>query len=209
MTTIAKSINAAYWLALTVWVSVLIAAGVSATSTFTTLPDPELGLRLEKFEAFDGERHGHIAAGMVMEPIFTFVDLIQLAAGGMALVMFVLQCALLGMSWQRPANAIRGVCLVIAMGLFLSRAALITPQMNQDLRMYWQAAESGDAETARAARESFDAGHRRARPMFDTTLVLLLIGVGASAAAWTSPLNHSPRRRESALEPPSLLNTNR
>jgi hypothetical protein len=205
MSSLAKWINALYWLALTVWISVLISAGVAAMSAFTALPDPELGLQLDRFAAHDADRHGQIAAGKVMEPIFTFVDVMQLAAGSIVLLMLVVQLTVLRMSWRRPSNLVRTVCIALAMGLFLFRAATITPGMNKDLRMYWQAAEAGDADTARAAQQSFDAAHQRARPLFDAALLLLLVGVGASAAAFT---NGHVRQSDSCnvhLEQPDLL----
>lgn len=205
----AKCVNAMYWLALAVWISVLMSAGVSAMSAFTTLPDPDLGLQLEKFAAYDESRHGQIAAGKVMEPIFTFVDVVQLAAGSLVVLMLVLQLTLFAMPWKRPANMIRTACIVLAMALFLFRAVTITPEMNQDLRAYWRHAEAGNAAAAREAQQSFDTAHRRARPLFDGTLLLLLVGVGASAAAFTSAVSHGSPPQSGRLEDPELLKSNR
>jgi hypothetical protein len=210
MSAASKLVNAIYWLALTVWVSVLISAGVAAMSAFTALPDEELGLRLEQFAAYDASRHGQIAAGKVMEPIFTFVDLMQLVAGGLVIITLLAQMTLFGMSWRRPANLIRAVCILLAIGLFLFRAVAITPGMNQDLRAYWQHAQAGEVEPARARQQSFEAAHRRARPLFDASLLVLLIGVGASAAAFTAvdPSRASDREPVN-LERPALVRRSR
>lgn len=207
MNGLAKLCNGLYWLALAIWFSVLVSAGVSAMSAFTALPDDELGLRLERFAAYDETRHGQIAAGKVMEPIFTFVDVMQLTMGAIVLVTLIAQMTVFGMSWKRPANMIRIVCVVVASGLFLFRAMTIQPEMNQDLRTYWEAAKTGDVETASAAQGSFEAAHRRARPLFDATLLVLVVGIVASAAAFTVPSTTSSR--SDSLEPPDLMKTNR
>src|SRR6185503_19649747 len=67
-----------YWLALTTWISVLVSAGVAAAAVFSVLP--RMGVTIERFAGFDHAEHGRIAAGKLMEPIFTFVDIAQAAA---------------------------------------------------------------------------------------------------------------------------------
>jgi hypothetical protein len=201
---IMKLTNIIHWLALTAWVSVLVAAGVAAASAFHVLPDPDLGVRLDRFAAFDAAAHGRIAAGQVMEPIFTFGDMVQFAAAGAALITMALQFAWGGMPWRRPANTIRIVAIAAATGLLAVRAATLTPAMNHDLRAYWTAAERGDAEAAAPHYEAFSARHVTTRRYFDLTLAALLVGVGATAAAF-SPSR--PHRSTSNLDQPRLLRT--
>ncbi len=197
-----------YWLALVIWVSVLISAGVAAMSAFTVLPEESLGLTLERFAAYEPD-HGRIAAGKVLEPIFTFVDVVQVASGSVVLLMLILMFTLFGreygQSWKRPANLARMLAILLAAGLFLVRAITITPEMNRDLQAYWQAAEAGEVERAAALRESFDSLHRRARPLFDGSLLALLVAVGASAVA-TLPRRFGAPGQSSKLDPPALLN---
>ncbi|TVQ51288.1 MAG: hypothetical protein EA377_12860 [Phycisphaerales bacterium] len=199
---------AVYWLALVIWVSVLISAGVAAMSAFTVLPEDSLGLTLDQFSAYDLD-HGRIAAGKVLEPIFTFVDVVQVAAGSIALITLILMFTLFGRAygqeWKRPANLVRVLALLLAAGLFLVRAITVTPEMNRDLQAYWQAAEAGEVERAAALRESFDALHRRARPLFDGSLLALLVAVGASGVA-TLPRRFGDRAPTSELDAPALLN---
>jgi hypothetical protein len=195
-----RTINAIYWLALTIWVGVLIAAGTAAVSAFTVLPDPDLGVHLERFDAFDHAQHGRIAAGHVMEPIFTFVDLVQVVAAVIVAATLMLQLTLFRMSVRRPAHFIRALCIGIAAGMLLGRAVLWTPQMNADLRAYWQAAEIGDADAAALHYEAFSVQHRGASRMLNGSLFVLLIAVMASAAAMTPTA-----QRKIALETPRLL----
>lgn len=174
-----------FWIALAVWLSALIAPGVAAMSAFTTLPDPELGLSLEKFADFEpgAAAHGRIAAGHVLEPIFTFSDLVQLMAGALALIALLIQLILLRGRWTALSHLLRLGCVVLAVGLFAYRATMMTPGMNRDLRAYWDAAAAGEIETAQKHRAAFDRIHQRAETMYSITLVLILIAIGASAVA--------------------------
>lgn len=165
------------------WLSVLVAAGVAATATFSTLPKPELSLTLERFAEFDQSQHGRIAAGMVMEPVFTFVDLVQVVAALGVVVTLILQIAFFHVRLWSIANVLRMVLIAIAIGSFAWRAFTITPQMNSDLRAYWSAAEAGETETALHYRQSFDALHPKASTSFQWSMVALVLTVAASAVA--------------------------
>lgn len=193
-----------YWLALVMWVGSLMAVGVTAVTTFTILPDAELGLTLERFDAFNHDEHGRIAAGLVNEPAFTFTDVVQVAAACVVLLMLILQVALFGQRWRRAANLIRSGCILIAAALLVIRMMMITPDMNRELRAYWSAAEAGNHDTAMAHREAFDRHHKIARPMFDATLLLLLVGVAASATATIGRDESADERNTSSLEQPTL-----
>ncbi len=193
--------NMVYWLALMCWVGVLIAAGVAATATFTTLPDPELGVTLERFAAFDSTEHGRIAAGLVMEPVFTFVDLLQIVAAFFVLITLVVQLLMLQGSWRWFSNLIRMLCIAVAVGLFAWRTFTITPEMNSNLRAYWNAAEAGQIEIAENYRSAFDAQHGTASALFRGTLFALVIAVGASAVTLGPRVQ---REDHSKLERPKL-----
>lgn len=193
--------NIVYWISLTTWVSVIVAAGVAATATFTTLPDPDLGLRLDRFAAFDQAQHGRIAAGMVMEPVFTFVDLVQIAAALGVVVMLLIQFILFRVSPRSLANIVRILCIALAIGLFTWRAFTLTPNMNSNLRAYWRAAEAGEMDTAMQHRAAFDAQHGKASATFRWSLVALIVAVGASAAA---PGLRLSRESANHLERPKL-----
>lgn len=209
MRSMAPFCHAIYWLALTIWVGVLISAGVAATSTFTVLPDPELGVHLEKFSQFEAPHgtHGRIAAGHVMEPIFTFVDLAQVVASAVVLVTVLMQLTIFRQHARRSAalwNIARVLCIGGALTLFTYRVLAVSPDMNRDLRAYWSAAQAGDVETADRHYAAFTANHPRASRLLNSTLLLLLASVAASAVA----LGPQPVREDdnkSGLETPKLL----
>jgi hypothetical protein len=189
-----------YWVALAIWLAVLVAAGVAATSTFTTLPDPALGLTLEPFANYDHAEHGRIAAGKVMEPIFTFVDLMQVVTGAIVVLMLVLQLTLFKVPMRIFSNLLRMACIAAAIGLVAWRAFTLTPEMNSDLRQYWTAAEAGHVEQAKQHRAAFDANHGKASAMFRWTFLAVLVAIGASAAT----LGPRPEPAGSPLERPKL-----
>ena len=173
--------NSVYWLALATWLGVLIAAGVAAFATFTILP--RLGLELVSFRGYPALEHGRIAAGKVMEPIFTFVDVVQTAAAIVVLVTVGLQTWVFRCRASRLFGALRVGSLVLASGLFAFRAASLSPGMNHELRAYWKAAEAGELEVAAVHRAAFDAAHPVASNLFSVTLGLLVVAVLSSPAA--------------------------
>lgn len=187
-----------YWLGLTIWASMLASAGVAATSVFTVLP--RAGVTIEKFASYDHAAHGRIAAGMVMDPIFAFVDLGQLAGMIMAIAGFAVMAAKSRLPLRRPSGIIMAAGLLIASLLFVGRAVTLTPAMNRELRSYWKAAEAGDTPAAAARQAKFDGMHPMASKLFNATLVALLATVAASAVAMDRPASAAG----SGLESPSL-----
>ncbi|UCD75307.1 MAG: hypothetical protein JSV91_16170 [Phycisphaerales bacterium] len=191
--------NAAYWLALTIWVSVLVSAFVARIAAFSILTD--LPVTIDGFPAHEVAVHGQIAAEKVMEPILTFVDLGQLAAAVIVLVAVVLQRVALGTSFRSPAVVTRIVCLSLATILLVLRVAVIMPGMNRTLRAYWEAVQLAEAETVRQHRDALDSTQPIATWLLAATLALLLITVVTSPAALTArSAPDSPR-----LERPALL----
>ncbi len=195
-----KIVLIAYWLGLMLWFASLMTAGISAMNTFGTLPD--LGVRLDSYPDYPGSEHGRLAAGMVMERNFFVVDVIQMLAIPLVIAMLLLQLFGFGMKLRKPANLIRTACLLIAAGLFAFYASAIAPRMNSELRMYWQQAEAGELEQAKIHRDNFDLDHPRAELILTVNLFLLIVGAGASAAAFVEP---AKPLKTSILEPPELL----
>ncbi len=171
----------AYWTALAMWLSVLVTAGISATMVFGGLPGTSMVL--EQFESYPYAEHGRIAAGLVMSDIFFAVDFVQFVAVPLTLITLVLQVAVFGAPWRRPANLVRGGCLLVAGILFAGYAILLAPSLNGELRLFWAAAEAGDTNAAMQHRELFGAGHATASLILKTNLLLVLAGLAASAVA--------------------------
>ncbi len=191
----ARLVNIVFWLGLVAWVSAVAAAGVAASATFTILPD--LGLTVSGYQLTDTVQHGRLAAGKVMEPVFAFVDVVQLLAAMLVVVACLVQNTLIKVPWRTPANVIRVLGIILAAGLLLGRMALLSPDMNRQLRAYWSAAASGDTAAGRSApsglrheaRSGVDALHRHARSAARGGR-----RVGGSVLAWRRAAAHHENR---------------
>ena len=200
-----KLCNAVYWLALAVWLALLVSAGVSAVAVFTTLG--EMDLSLSQYRDFQPDQsdvpyaHAHLAAGHILEPVFTLVDFAQFAVIPLLIITLAIQLTVFKLAVRRPANLIRMTCIVIASGLFAIHAFTRAPQMNRDLHAYWVAAQQGDVATALDHREAFNRRHPTAEAVLNVTLLLVVVATVASAIAMTPDL---PRGHASALQTPYL-----
>jgi hypothetical protein len=201
MAALGRVVNMAYWLGLIVWIAAIITVAIAAMNTFATLPDADLGVRLESFAAYPAEHHGRLAAGMVMERNFFAADVMQMVAIPVVVIALLAQVAFLGMSLRRPANLIRCICLLGAAGVFAFYAFTMAPRMNGELRAYWDAARAGDMAQAESHRDAFDADHPRAELVLKINLILAVIGAGASTAAFTGARGG---RAQTELEEPML-----
>ena len=205
MQSLFKLCNMVYWLALTIWLAVLVTAGVSAVAVFTTLG--EMDVSLEAYAAFEPDEsdvpnaHAHLAAGHVLEPVFTLVSFVQFALIPLMLITLIAQFTVFQQKIRRPANLIRTACIVIAAGLFVFHALARAPQMNRDLQAYWDAAKDGNVTAALEHREAFNRRHPTAEAVLNATLLLVVLATFASAAAMTPAL---PQRRTSELQTPHL-----
>ncbi len=189
-----------YLTALALWLSALVTAGLSATMVFGRLPG--VPMTLERFASYPAAEHGRIAAGLVMSDIFFAVDLVQFIVVPVVVVTFALQVTVFGASLRRPANLVRGGCLLVAAGLFAGYAVLLAPSLNGELRLFWAAAEAGDTSAALRHRELFATGHATAALVLKTNLLLVLAGLAASAIAPSPAAPPRPR-----LDTPRLATT--
>src|SRR5687767_5170072 len=173
-----KTCNVLYWLALTMWIAALVAAGIAAMNVFGTLPN--LDLTFDRFMEMPRETHGRIASGMVMEGVFRTVDVIQCAAAPIAVIALAVQLVSSRNALRRPANLIRTLCIVVAAILFAYHAVMLAPAMNRELHAYWGAAESGQIELAESHLATFNKKHPIANTLLRTNLILLLVAVASS-----------------------------
>ena len=187
-----------YWLGLSAWMSALAAAGLSAANVFGQLP--EMGLALERFEAYPVEEHGTIAAGLVMADVFFTVDVIQFMAIPITLITLALQLTIFELPALKPSNLVRTGCLGLAAGFFGYYATALAPPLNATLRTYWQAAQRGELDRAAALQQEFQAGHAVAEHILQANAVLVVIAVVASAVALVPSAPRAP-----GLPEPELL----
>ncbi|MCA9290189.1 MAG: hypothetical protein KDA25_03610 [Phycisphaerales bacterium] len=199
MNILRPTVEAAYWLVLTVWTGAIVTAGVAASFAFTILPD--VAMTLPDYPA--ATNPGQLAAGLLMERVFWFVDVVQFGSAAALLILLVIQL----IAFRRPgrglSNVVRTLAILVAVASLGWRASTIAPGMNAELRAYWNAAQSVEtAAEARAHQAAFDVDHPKAARWFNITFASLLLAIVASAVH-TVPLVPRPRATD-ALEPPAL-----
>lgn len=192
--------NIVYWLALIIWISALISAGVAAMNVFTVLDADNLPLTIERYSAVDPAEHPRLAASLVMEPVFATVDLLQFAAIPLVILTLLLQFIVFRMNPRRFSNLLRIFLLTIAATVFVYHVTALARPMNAQLRQWWKANEAGDVAAAEIIRSEFNQRHQKADFLLKLNLLFLLGAAGASAVAFTPT-------RTTRLEPPRLLKT--
>lgn len=189
MQSLFKLCNIVYFLALAIWLSVLVSAGIAAGSAFGVLNKMDISIaRYSEFipdEADVPNAHSNLAAGHVLEPVFFITSAVQFVVVPLVLLTLGAQLWVFGHGKNKLSNIIRTVCILISAGLFAYHAFFITPPMNQDLRDYWQSAKAGDIPAAIAYREGLLSRHGTATNILTSTLLLVLIATSASAATMT------------------------
>lgn len=198
MRLLAMAASIVFWLGLAAWIGALLTAGIAAGCVFGTLPD--LGVQLSDYAAFDADRHGGLAAGMVMEKVFWIVDLVQFVAAPLTIAGLLV---MLGCGWwrQRRGSAIvMTLCVIAASATLAYHVVALAPPMNRELRAYWSAARAGDADEALTRRANFEQMHPQAELLLQARLLLLLSALVAAAVA------AAPRTAKiSSLPKPALL----
>ncbi len=182
MTGYLKICTAVYWIGLTVWFSALVTATIAAAHVFATLG--AMPMQLERYAAYPAEEHGRLAGGHVMDGVFFTVDLLQFAAIPLTVLALLAQLTIFKLPVRSPANLVRTICVLGAAGLFAAHATMLAPKMNHELRARWAAAEAGDVAASRAHQGVFSEQHRVAESILGATGLLLVVAVGASAAAF-------------------------
>lgn len=191
-----------YMVSLTLWIAAIIAPAVCALAAFGTLPG--LGVSLQSYELFmiEGQPdvHARIAAGTILEKVFTGSDFVQVALAFFVAVMLAIDLLVFRQSLWRVSNLIRTLCIVVAIALLAFHVFLQAPDMNRELRAYWDEARAGNIDAALEHRAVFDEYHPRAEMILEVNLLLLVIAMGASAAAMVPQSSDG----KSGLENPKL-----
>lgn len=205
MQSLFKLCNMVYFLALAIWLSVLVSAGIAAGSAFGVLNKMDISIaKYSEFlpdEAVIPNAHSNLAAGHVLEPVFFITSAAQFVAIPLVLLTLAVQLLVFKQYKNKSSNIIRTVCIIISAGLFAYHAFAITPLMNRDLRNYWQSAEAGDIQAAITHRQGLLSRHDTATNILTSTLLLVLIATAASAATMTPLLI---RQTASNLQTPQL-----
>ena len=67
--------------------------------------------------------------------------------------------------------------------LLAGYATAVRPEMNRELRAYWEDARAGDVRAADEHRAAFDTRHPVAELILQSNLLILLVAAAASAVA--------------------------
>lgn len=172
------SLEIAHVACLSMWAGSLAMTAVTAAIAFPTMK--ELNPSLPAFAAYP-EDHWVIAAGQIMERVFTASDFVQLALAALACALFVP----IGLSRRlsRGLLAARAVVLVALLVSLLEYTFVMRPQMTSDLMAFWAAAKTGDMEAANTARAAFDEAHPLASARLSVHLAGVLLAIALCLVA--------------------------
>ena len=164
--------------ALGVWTGALLMTGAAAAVAFPTMRD--LDPLLPAYGAYPQD-HWSIAAGHIMRRVFGISDWTQLFCAGAVALTLGIEIALagwkkLGMAWR-----VRGAVMLAAIACAAYSALVLAVRMNGQLDVYWEAARTGDIETAQSVKAAFDQGHVLARQLMTATFALVAAALVTSA----------------------------
>ena len=165
---ILETINA---LALGIWAGMLVFVGIAAALTFPMMK--ELDPTLPAYALYEGQ-HWRIAAGSVMNPLFSAVGTIGMVALFIAAAVFALRIV----TWKRGIGWFPIVTrTVLFIGLCFVQCVThfgLWRQMDQLFRMFSQGAQEGDVYFAEDALAKFNLLHPIATPMMSVLLFLIV-----------------------------------
>jgi hypothetical protein len=165
--------------ALALWLGAIVMTAVFAAIIFPAMRalDPVL----PGYAALDGG-HWRIAAGQVAARAFRVSDAVEAGALVVGVASFGAQLRRRGAGGRFSASA-RTVVLAALAAVTVFHVFVLGPRMARNSRVYWESARAGDLVAAERARGAFEADHPVATRLMGTEGVLLLLGIGLSAAA--------------------------
>ncbi|MEE2907145.1 MAG: hypothetical protein VX527_04850 [Planctomycetota bacterium] len=170
---------------LSLWLAVVVAAGLSASVTFTVLPPMEP--TIPGYESMDPVMRGRLIAGLTTEPVFRIADWSQIVLCPLTIVVIVLQGLAGFIDRRRVSQWIRIIGIVLASVFFLARLVVVNTPMNEHLDTYRAAAKAGDLEKAAAEQTTFDGWHHAAETLWGLTGLSLLVAITATGATLATP----------------------
>lgn len=166
--------------ALALWLGSVVGAGLAAAIIFPTVKS--LDPALPAYSTYQDD-HWMLLAGKVAARIFVATDMIQIAAGGLALLAAgaVLVCG--RAPWRRLTTLAWLAALAGATGVLAFQLLVLRPRMDANLHEYWRFAESGQTPQAETAREAFSVEHPLASNLMSATALLTLGALVMSVVA--------------------------
>lgn len=178
--------------AVAIWLGATIMTGAAAAIAFPTMRD--LAPALPDFAEYPAD-HWIIAAGTLMNKVFSVLDYASVALAVIAAQALVLAAMPCRLRLSAPSSIIRIPAMLAALGAVAYSLLILRPQMSTHLRDFHDHALAGRVEQADAARALFDALHppaSNALSVIAAALVVLLIAGLWSLA--TDPHVPSPLR---------------
>ncbi len=183
MTLLLRVASLLWWLAVGLWLSVIVTAGVSAAFVFGNLK--RTGLVLPDHPVSEA-LHWRYAAGRVMIDVFTTVDIAQAVCIVLGLTGLATMAVAAPAVRRRTSFRVQAAAFLVAAASFGLHALTVAPPMNAGLRAQWAAAKAGDEAEAERLRAAFDATHETANRLYSLTLAGVAVA-GAAAALGAAP----------------------
>ncbi|MDZ4753774.1 MAG: hypothetical protein SGJ09_14305 [Phycisphaerae bacterium] len=181
-----RAVTTLYWIALVAWIASLVATAATAMAAFTALP--ALGVAVPSAAlVYPGadDASSRFAAGFVAQRVFDAADRVALLALPALAVTMLLQASFFRWPERSWANRARVACIVAAILLETLHLVILAPRMATTLADYRSAVMQGDASSAAAHKAVFERDHVKADPLLRATMVLLVLGLAASAWVMT------------------------
>jgi hypothetical protein len=191
-----KVCNIIHWLALALWLSALVAAGVAAMNVFPTTD--KMPLTLDGTPVLEGVEHNRILAGRIMNGVS---DVMQFICIPLVVVTTIVQSGAARRLMRKPARLVHAAAVLLAAGLFTLYAFFLAPPMNDHLHAFWEYARSGNASAAIAERDAFNQLHPTADAILRINLLLVLAAIAAAAAIQTPPMPARKDRSAAVVNP--------
>lgn len=169
-------------LALAVWLAALLAGGVSAAITFSTLKPLPVTLAGYTVPAED---QWSLIGGMIANRVFVLADIVQFACAllaGVTLAVLVISRSGGAAAWSGMHLSARLVGLSACLTVFGYHLLVLSQRLAVNLNAYWTAAKAGDSAKAAASKALFDADHPQASAVLSTLAALVLCSL--VLAAW-------------------------
>ncbi|MEM1185110.1 MAG: DUF4149 domain-containing protein [Planctomycetota bacterium] len=183
------------------WLGAVLATGLFAAVVFGA--SRHLDPTVPAFAAYEGN-HADLVAGFIQNQVFMAVDAVQFVAAFLTLASLIGLLTFGKLPLNRWSSGLRVLGVAVAMGLVSYYLMVLTPRMTENVRIYWAAAEAGEAERASEYKAKFDEDHPAASNTLKGvagSLALAMVTGAFSAASGGIATPGSPRKTSDPVEP--------
>lgn len=174
-------VQAAYWLALSLWFGSAAFVAIAANSIFETLKQekPTLGhvlaVNLE-------DQHGVLLGSSIMSRLLGTIGLVQLVTAGVVIALTGVQFAIADVRGSNQGAAIIRIVLALAAGALVAYDRFsLAPRLAKLRATYIENADT--PETANPAKDAFDRDQQ-----FALTILMAMVGILAGLILFSSAI---------------------